>query len=60
LYGILPYIANRGRAGDAVVSQEEADVALDVMEECIQGRSFPRRLRSFRGEGRADRFSLEL
>jgi hypothetical protein len=35
LYGNPPYIANRGRA-TLVVTKEEADVAMDVLEECIQ------------------------
>jgi hypothetical protein len=35
LYGILPYIAKRGRATAAGGDQREADVAMDVLEECM-------------------------
>jgi hypothetical protein len=34
LYGTLPYIANR-LCPPLVVTKEEADVAMDVLEECI-------------------------
>jgi hypothetical protein len=35
VYGSLPHIANRGWA-TLVVTKKEADVAMDVLEECIQ------------------------